>query len=334
MANNFTHIYIEQQADAYPLTEVIKANFPAAIPVRINSYREVFHRPNQAFRQQKNQLNLILAVKRDKFIYAGSDECQDSTSPNFFYTTPMINCIYDCHYCYLQGKYPSANLLVYVNQNDFYQAVTKAVNQRPQMEQPLLLAISYDADLLAVDHRIPLAGNWIEFARQSSDLLVEIRTKSAWKIAESVAPTANILLSWSLSPTEIIDRFEPLTPSLDKRVKALLKAIKLNWPVRLCIDPVIHMAGWERVYRNFFNILEKEIPGAKIHDLQAGFFRMGALQFKQARKVNPANPILRETMAEKDAVVSYPEDFRQEFKDFISDWINRWIPLGKVKIIS
>ena len=35
----------------------------------------------------------------------------------------MFNCIYDCDYCYLQGMYPSANIVVFVNHEDFFDAV-------------------------------------------------------------------------------------------------------------------------------------------------------------------------------------------------------------------
>ena len=41
----------------------------------------------------------------------------------------MLNCIYDCKYCFLQGMFNSANYLVFVNYQDFFLQLMKLLKQ-------------------------------------------------------------------------------------------------------------------------------------------------------------------------------------------------------------
>ena len=68
-------------------------------------------------------MKLILAIKKPPFIYKGTDILQDGGFKNFYYNTPFLNCLYNCDYCFLQGMYPSANMVVFVNQSEMQLAV-------------------------------------------------------------------------------------------------------------------------------------------------------------------------------------------------------------------
>ena len=37
----------------------------------------------------------------------------------------MLNCVYDCSYCFLQGMFNSANYLVFVNYEDYFKEIEK-----------------------------------------------------------------------------------------------------------------------------------------------------------------------------------------------------------------
>mgnify|MGYP006970641936 FL=1 len=36
----------------------------------------------------------------------------------------MMNCIYDCSYCYLKGMYPSGHMVLFVNIEDTWKNLT------------------------------------------------------------------------------------------------------------------------------------------------------------------------------------------------------------------
>ncbi len=177
--SNFSHLYIEKAAEKYPLTETLLRRFPKAERVTINNYKNVFARPGQHFQNQKRGMKLILAVKKSNLIYPGSSNAQDFGYPNFHYNALILNCIYNCDYCYLQGMYPSANIVVFVNLEDFFSATDDAIDQRAHPDTPLYLAISYDTDLLAFESFVPYCHEWISYSEKKDNLLVEIRTKSA-----------------------------------------------------------------------------------------------------------------------------------------------------------
>ena len=84
--------------------------------------------------------------------------------PGFFYITPMLNCLYNCDYCFLQGMYPSGNIVIFVNQNDLQEAITKEVVEMKFQSPPKIISVSYNTDLLAMEHILPLTKNWIKFA--------------------------------------------------------------------------------------------------------------------------------------------------------------------------
>src|SRR5687768_4267530 len=137
---SFSHIYVEEAAREYRDCAEVLARFPRAVQIPISTYKEVFNRSRQSFGDQKRSQKLILAVKRDGFLYPGSQMSPDCGYRNFYYNSLAMNCLYDCEYCYLQGLYPSANMVLFVNNEDFF-AHTRAQLAKTS---PLYLCLSYD----------------------------------------------------------------------------------------------------------------------------------------------------------------------------------------------
>ena len=237
--NNFSHLYIENAAFDYPFTQRVRDRFPNAQVIEIEDYKTVFSRPKQHFQAQKGSMKLILAVKKDRFLYDGSGHSQNFSLKNFYYNTLMINCVYNCDYCYLQGMYPSANIVAFVNLEDYFLATSRGIRDRGKPSQPFYLCISYDTDLLAFESIIPYCQAWIEFVHKQSDLLVEIRTKSAaYRSISKLFPTEQVILAWTLSPETVVKHYEHGTPPLRNRLDAAKSAMDDGWPVRLCFDPI------------------------------------------------------------------------------------------------
>lgn len=112
LTRNFKTIYVEEAAYEYEITSYVLENNTAARVVDIKSYKDVFNRSKQDYGFQKLYPSLILAVKKDGFVYTGSNMCQSFGYMNTYYATLMLNCIYDCEYCFLQGMYNSANIVL------------------------------------------------------------------------------------------------------------------------------------------------------------------------------------------------------------------------------
>jgi hypothetical protein len=100
----FETIYIEEGAKDLPLTQEILERFSNATKIPCHRYTEIFNRKAQNFRLQKLKPTLILANKFDKLILPTPEGYGIGARHNYYFSH-MLNCIYDCRYCFLQGMY-------------------------------------------------------------------------------------------------------------------------------------------------------------------------------------------------------------------------------------
>lgn len=325
---HFSHLYIEEAAFRYPLTRQICRVFPTANIIRIQNYKEIFNRSGQNFQIQKKSRKLILAVKEAARIYPATDLCSFESGPFMYYTTPIINCLYDCAYCFLQGMYPSANIVVFVNQNDFIKEAVQIADH-----QPIQLSVSYETDLALFEHWTSLCKTWIKAAEKKKNLFLEIRSKTDMhSIVSGLKPVKRVILAWSLSPPLLIDRYEPMTASFEQRLKAAQKAIRRGWSVRLCWDPVLAVSQWETLYeesiRHVFSILQPQ----DLVDVQIGVFRMNAEYLKKIRRVRHDSDVVFQPMKRQGTISTYPPEIRRTMLEKITGWLSQYLPPDKILI--
>lgn len=308
---NFSHIYIERNAMDYPLAQIALSKFPKAKIVEIEHYKDIFNRPKQHFQIQKSSMKLILAKKTAPFLYPASEMIQEYETPNVFYTTPILNCLYNCDYCFLQGMYPSGNLVIFVNENDFFKSIQEKLKNLENPLKPLVIPISYNTDLMAMENIIPITSNWIKFVRELDNLKIEIRTKSAlFSSIENISPPKNVILSWTLSPLEICEKYERTAPPVHRRINSMKSAIEKGWLVRLCIDPVLLIDRWEDKYNRFITDLFREIDGKKLVDITLGVFRMNKDYFNRIRKRESRSDIYYDNYIIENGTVTPPIELR------------------------
>jgi spore photoproduct lyase len=110
----FELIYVEKEVQHHPHTQAICKRFPQIATIICDRYGEIFNRHHQNFRLQKGRPSLILAQKYDNFVLPTPAGYGIGGQRNFYFSH-MLNCIYDCRYCFLQGMYNSANYVIFVN---------------------------------------------------------------------------------------------------------------------------------------------------------------------------------------------------------------------------
>ena len=106
----FSHVYVEKGVAEHPRTKQILEKLNNTTVIEIDHYKDVFCRKKQSISAQSNAKALILAENTSGCIYEGAPVCQSFGNENFYYCSCMMNCIFDCEYCYLKGMYPSATL--------------------------------------------------------------------------------------------------------------------------------------------------------------------------------------------------------------------------------
>jgi len=323
--SKFSHIYVEERAAAYPLTGEILRRFPNARLVYIKHYKDLFNRPRQDFQRQKAAPKLILAEKGEPFVYKGPDICENFGYEHFYYASTLLNCLYHCDYCYLQGLYPSANLVAFVNTSDFFEAVKKLLSE----VDFLYLCASYDTDLLAFEGVVPYTKMWIDFAREQENLLLEVRTKSAnYRLIRSEKAAGQVVLSWTLSPEGIARRYERLAPPLKARLEAAREALEDGWKVRLSLEPMLQVKDWRKVYGEFIDQIFQVLPADRLFDVNLGVFRMNKEYFKRIEKSRTDTDLFCFPMSCRDGVVSYERE--QEMKEFLYQRLREHCPEEKI----
>ncbi|RHX82198.1 SPL family radical SAM protein [Leptospira yasudae] len=326
-SKRFSHIYVEESAKNHRRTSEILSKFPDSNVILIDSYKEVFNPSAQNFQAQKRSPKLILAKRKEQFLYSGSGVAPDFGYQFFYYNALVLNCLYNCSYCYLQGMYSSANLVVFVNNEEYIQETKEQL----KLSKPLYLCISYDTDLLALENTLGYCKEWIAFAETEPNLIVEIRTKSAnFKSIADLKPSPNVILAWTLSPDFVIAEHEPLTPRLSSRLKNIKEALNAGWQVRLCLDPILNVPHWREIYPDFVRKIFAEIPGEKLREVSLGVFRMNSDYFKNSKKRRPDSYLFYLPMDNHAGVKSYPEELEREMFSIVEKELESFVVREKI----
>ena len=79
----------------HPRTLQILERFPDAGIIKIRHYKDIFGRARQDFILQQRSRALIIAARSGPLLYPGAPVCQDFGEKYFYYTSCMMNCMYD-----------------------------------------------------------------------------------------------------------------------------------------------------------------------------------------------------------------------------------------------
>ena len=96
---------------------------------------------------QKRRPALILAHKTGQRVLAAPVGYGIGGGHNFYFSH-MLNCLYDCRYCFLQGMYRSAHMVVFINYEDFQTDISAHIAESPDV--PYFFS-GYDCDSLAME---------------------------------------------------------------------------------------------------------------------------------------------------------------------------------------
>jgi spore photoproduct lyase len=331
LQKRFSHIYIEKPILDAPLPKEILQKHPNSQIIPIHSYKEVFNRSKQNSHLQRKSQNLILAYKKENFLHPASYFIQNFGCENIFYVPHVFNCIYDCNYCFLQGMYPSSHIVLFVNIEDYFDAVTQMLTHYTK-ENPLYLCISYDTDLLAFEKLFGFVGKWIEYAHNKENLIIESRSKSAnYRAISHHQVNPNFIHSWSILPELLIETHDFKTPSLSQRLGAIKKAMDDGWPIRLSIEPIIWIPEFEKIYGAFLEEVFEIIDADKIRDLNIDLFRINEGYLKKIRSIR-SDSVLYFPYEKKGTIRSYSKTLADQLFDFFESALPHYIDMNKVYI--
>lgn len=330
----FSHIYIEEALLRNRECLRVLERFPKAVYIPIRHYKDVFNRKKQNRSLQEKSRKLILARKEGQRIYKGAPVCQDFSEAHFYYSSLLMNCPFHCAYCYLQGMYPSANLVLFLNLNDYFTDCRALLSEKGS----LYLCISYDTDLIAMEEVYPYVERFLSFLEEEKKLLIEVRTKAGgegfFRRIETLSVPEDVkrrmIFAFTLSPVEIVEEAERGSAGLMGRIVAVKRAIEEGFRVRLCFDPMIYHTDWKNIYRRFLDLVFREIPSEKVYDISVGSFRISESYLKAMERACPDSPHTFFPYENTNGFYHYPKDLLEEMEGFLLSRIEEQFPKERI----
>ncbi len=321
-----SRIYIEEEIRDHERTKEILNRFAKIEQIICSHHSEVFNPSAQSFRLQKQNPALILAKKINRFVHQAPDAYRIGPYHNYYFSH-MMNCIYDCRYCFLQGMYRSAHYVLFVNYEDFFEQIK---NVAAQHNGDVAFFSGYDCDSLALEPVTHFAKFFTPAVMSLPNALLELRTKST-QIRHLLDIPANprCIVAFSISPEEVVKKTEFKTPSLKKRIDAISKLQAQGWSIGLRFDPIIYFDGYENVYKKMFEQIFSQINTESLHSVSLGVFRMPDKFFKSLIKMHPQEKLFSAPFESSKGMTSYKHDLENEIISYCEQKLLRYIPAQK-----
>jgi spore photoproduct lyase len=303
-------IYVEEEIADHPRAASILAKLPRAEVVACERHGEIFNRRGQNFRLQKRRPAMILARKRERFILPAPPGYGIGARLNFYFSH-MLNCLFDCRYCFLQGMFRSAHYLLFVNYEDFQRAIDDAIEAAGG--EPVHFFSGYDCDSLASEPLTGFVDAFLPFFADRPGALLELRTKSAAIDALlRREPSPNVVVAFSFTPEPIRRALESGVPSVGRRLDAMARLAERGWRLGLRFDPLIYTENFRELYRGLLDETFARVPVESLHSISLGPFRLPRGVFKEMARLMPEDRLLAGPLEDRDGLVSYRRDLEEE----------------------
>lgn len=320
----FAAIYFEKDVRELPLAEKILRRFADIPQVPVDRYGEVFNRKAQNFRLQKQKPALILARKHDRWVLPAPPGYGFGEGESYYFSH-MLNCIYDCRYCFLQGMYRSAYYVLFVNFEDFAEDIKAKINHR--RTDDIYFYSGYDCDSLALDPISRFTEYFVPLFRGQEHVWLELRTKSTQiRHLLEMQPLPNCVVAYSFTPEALSAALEHKVPALEKRIDAVSKLQARGWPVALRFEPLIHHAGYRANYKALFAALFGQLDVARLHSVSIGLFRVPNDYYANMVRLYPEETLFASRFEKGDRLTSYHRDVEAEMARYCQDELLKYIP--------
>ncbi len=309
-----SRVYVEAEIRNHPRTERLLQRLRAAAVIEIEHYGEVFNPRSQNFRLQKKNPAVIIARKNKNHVLAAPPGYGLGGKHNYYFSH-MLNCIYDCRYCFLQGMYQSAHQLLFVNYEDFAESIRDIAAQHAG--EPVWFYSGYDCDSLANEPMTRFCEYFLPRIAAIDNAWLELRTKSTQVRALLEHPARErIVTAFSFSDRVSHASLEHGVPSIAKRLDAMRRLQQAGWPVGLRFDPIVYHPRYREEFVALLDQVFDQIDADAIHSVSLGSFRLTRGHFRDAARLYPDEPLFAQQMVLENGIVSYPKEREREMIDF------------------
>jgi len=316
-------VYIESAVRDHPRSLQILSRQKNVNQVEINHHGEVFNPRAQNFRLQKPNPALILADKHHRRVLQ-TPAGYGLGGENNYYFSHMLNCLYDCRYCFLQGMYNSAHQVIFVNYEDFADSILETLdNHAPE---PVWFFSGYDCDSLAYEPVTGFAEYFVPFIAKTENAWLELRTKST-QIRQLLKqePCERVITAFSFTDAYSHEKLEHGVPSISKRIEAMKTLDDNGWPVGLRFDPLVYHDNYQDTFAQLLDDIFSAIDASRFHSVSLGAFRLPKQNFRQVQRLYPDEALFAQNLELNNAMMSYPLSQEQEMIEFCESLLLKYI---------
>lgn len=305
----FNKVFIEKSCLSHPRAKHILDKLKRDDPIVIDDHEAFFNKVKKPYLQKRDNLNLFIAEKKGTLIKEAPD-AYGLDNGKHYYFIHAYNCIYECHYCYLQGYFHSPDIVLFINYNDIGKNIESLC---ADPKETYWFHAGEFSDSLALSHITDEVPFFYRLFKNLKNAKLELRTKSSnIKAILKQEPLENIITSFSLSPQPALQKTEEKTPSLISRLKAIKKLSDLGHPIGIHLDPIIYTEGLKEEYEQLAKQILQHLRIELLQYISIGVVRFSKESYYQVKKSYPQSYFLAEDMNTSfDGKIRYPRPIRQ-----------------------
>ncbi len=309
----FRKILLEKEVREYPETQNILERFKHIPTQEIDRVDSFFGRVYKPYLQKRDSLQLFLGKKRGKLLKKTPDAYGMGKDPHYYFVH-AYNCVFECEYCYLQGYFSSPDIVLFLNHAEICKAIKEQtkIDLEAGNDQVWFHAGEFSDSLALASWTGELSAYWNCFKDLPSATL-ELRSKSAnIKPVLEQEPLQNVIISFSMSPKDVVEEVEHGTAPVSARIKAAGKLQRAGFPIAFHFDPVIHRPNWEDQYQCLFEEMQEHISMSQVRYASLGTVRFSSDDLRQVRNNYPQSKLLGAVFEkDHDGKHQYPLDMRR-----------------------
>ncbi len=319
-----SRVYIESAVREHPRAQVLLERLRRYPVVEIDHFGEVFNPRAQNFRLQKKNPALIVARKNKGHVLAAPEGYGLGGEYNYYFSH-MLNCIYDCRYCFLQGMYRSAHQVLFVNYEDFGEQIRRTA--AAHADEPVWFYSGYDCDSLANEPMTRFCDYFVPLIAAVDNAWMELRTKSTQvRALLRMEPIERVVTAFSFSDAVSHRQLERGVPTIAKRIEAMHRLLDAGWPVGLRFDPVVYHRDYQRGFSELLQQVFAGIDGGRLHSVSLGSFRLTRDHFRRVSRLYPDEPLFAQNLQLNDGIISYPLEDERRMIEFCEAQLMNYIP--------
>ncbi|MFO8056115.1 MAG: hypothetical protein R6V10_02315 [bacterium] len=179
--------------------------------------------------------------------------------PHFYILAHANGCPFACHYCYLKltlRHYPEPT--VFTNTARMFQEIREWLMS---LTEPAVLNTGELSDSLGWDMHTRLSKNLVPlFENQNKHKLLFLTKSAQVDNLLKMEPTKQVVVSFSVNASKVSEMYEKASPPPEKRLDAARRVKEHGYEVRLRLDPMIPVEGWEKHYADIIEKMNRVDP--------------------------------------------------------------------------